>query len=400
MAADPVAARPLPLFADAAGPTALPHAAAVGKVPCPEFGTHLLALAEVRGIGLHALRALVGAYPSLSNVWTDEPENVTDLLAKARVPGAAQIARSIHSDAGWLQNRGARERDRLERRGYLVIGSSDPAFPSRLRAIPGQPLWLFVEGDTTTLSSPPLVAVVGTRKPSKQGVNAARHLTRMVLELGLGIVSGLADGIDREAHDVAARHGGRQVAVLGTGIEVSFPAENAGLRRSIVENGGLVVSEYLPAERYGKANFVQRNRIQAALASVVCPVEAGTPSGTAHTIGFARDYGRPLFGVYRETPSPDNEVVVQFRRDGTPVFDLASGSDRGRLKNFLAQVEGERVPPLAPPTISFMVKGIEDQIRQLDSLYDLSREERQEIVNRIASKLNVPIRLEEIEHDS
>jgi len=260
-------------------------------------------------------------------------------------------------------------------------------------------LWLFVEGDPAALNSPPLVAIVGTREASKEGIDTARHLAWLVLEAGLGIVSGLAEGIDREAHDVAARHGARQVAVLGTGIEVMFPASHAELRRRIVESGGVVVTEYLPRERYGKANFVQRNRIQAALASAVCPVEAKVQSGTAHTIRFARAYERPLFGARRGQPNPANDVLAELAAAGSPVFDLALGQGRQELRAFLDRIEGERALPPPPIDQEFWVHGVLNRLRQMQSYYDLTPEEKRRIVDQVADVLELIPQLAEAGRD-
>lgn len=402
IAAESVATRPLPLFEESAdvAPPSLPESSAIpessaDRIPAPapattpEFDLHFLALAQVHGVGLQALRALIQAYGDLKQVWSDDPERIAAVLAAARVRGSGHVADAIKIEGRQFLAKGERERDRLARNGCRVVGAQDPAFPRRLREFPDQPLWLFVEGDPAALNSPPLVAIVGTREASREGIDTARHLAWLVLEAGLGIVSGLAEGIDREAHDVAARHSARQVAVLGTGIEVMFPAAHAELRRRIVESGGAVVTEYLPRERYGKANFVQRNRIQAALGSAVCPVEAKVQSGTAHTIRFARSYERPLFGARRGEPNPANDVLAELAAAGAPVFDLALGQGRQELRAFLDRIEGERALPPPPIDQEFWVRGALGRLRQMQSYYDLTPEEKRRIVDQVAGVLDL-----------
>jgi hypothetical protein len=110
------------------------------------------------------------------------------------------------------------------------------------------------------------------------------------------LVSGLANGIDAVAHQAALRDGVRNVAFLGHGIDVVFPAETADIRARIVSAGGAVASEYLPGEHYRKAQFVQRNRLQAALADIVVAAEGQRTGGTAHTVRFAATYRRPIIG--------------------------------------------------------------------------------------------------------
>ena len=402
IAAESVATRPLPLFEESADlpPPSPPEsppipessaerAPAPPPATTPEFDLHFLALAQVHGVGLQALRALIQAYGDLQQVWSDDPGRIAEVLTAARVRGSGHIADAVKIEGRQLLAKGESERERLARNGYRVIGAQDPAFPHRLRDFADQPLWLFIEGDPAALNSPPLVAIVGTREASKEGIDTARHLTWLVLEAGLGIVSGLAEGIDREAHDVAARHGARQVAVLGTGIEVMFPASHAELRRRIVENGGVVVTEYLPRERYGKANFVQRNRVQAALASAVCPVEAKIQSGTSHTIRFARSYNRPLFGARRGEPNPANEVLAELAAAGAPLFDLAVGQGRQELRDFLDRIEGERALPPPPLDQEFWVRGVLNRLRQMQSYYDLTTEEKRRIVDQVAGVLEL-----------
>lgn len=401
IATESLRARALPLFGDEASPdpgrtpesapsvtVAAQQAVALPSV-VSEFDVDFLALAQVRGVGVHALRALILAYGDLGRVWRDDPVRIAEVLTTARVPSAAHIADAITIEGRHVLTKGERERERLARQGYRVIGAQDPAFPRRLRELPDQPLWLFVEGDPAALNSPPLVAIVGTRDASQEGIDTARHLAWLVLEAGLGIVSGLAEGIDCEAHDVAARHGARQVAVIGTGIEVMFPAAHAELRQRIVETGGVVVTEYLPRERYGKANFVQRNRIQAALASAVCPVEAKAQSGTAHTIRFARSYDRPLFAARRGQPSPANAVLAELAAAGAPVFDLALGQGRRELRGFLDRIEGERALPPPPIDQEFWVRGALNRLRQMQSYYDLTPEEKRRIVDQVAGVLEL-----------
>lgn len=402
-------ARSLPLFegtadADAAvsviagAGEATPRADA--RITTPEFDRHFLALAQIRGAGIQALRTLIRYYGNLERVWEDDPRRITEVLSTAHVRGAGHIADAIKIEGRQLLLHGQRERERLARHGYRVIGADDPVFPPRLRERPDQPLWLFLEGDPTALSAPPLVAIVGTREASEQGMDTARHLTWLVIEAGLGIVSGLAEGIDRVAHQTAARHGARQVAVLGTGIEVMFPATNTELRRRIVESGGVIVTEYLPHEKYGKANFVQRNRIQAALAAAVCPVEGRAQSGTAHTIRFAREYERPLFGVCRGEPHPENELVASLRANAAPVFDLATQSGRQELHRFLDRIEGDRAP--APPPIDkqFWVRRALDKLVELQSYYDLTPEEKRRILDQVGRVIGLAPQQDEAGHDA
>jgi DNA protecting protein DprA len=397
--------RPLPLFhggvdvGDAAyRPATAPSAESAKGLPSeeagaavtPEFGLHLLALAQVRGVGVQALRALIRHYGNLELVWLDDPKHVAAVLHDARLQNGLHLADVIRLEHRQLLVQGAQEQDRLRRNGYRVIGAHEAEFPTRLKGLPGRPpMWLFVEGDTAALKAPPLVAVVGTREASEQGADTARHLTRLVADAGLGIVSGLAEGIDHEAHMIAARQGVRQVAVLGTGIEVMFPAMNTQLRRHIVETGGAVVTEYLPAEKYGKSNFVQRNRVQAGLAAAVCPVEGRMQSGTSHTVRFAREYGRIVFGATRGAPHPANELFKSLVDEGAPGFDLATEDGRRSLRRLLAGIEGQRGPTPPPRDKQFWIRPALAKLAELRSYYDLTLDEKRRIVDEVAATIGL-----------
>jgi DNA processing protein len=233
----------------------------------------LLALGRVKGVGVQALRALLEAYPELRHVWDDDLQGIRDVLARARVTRSESIAKAIKSQRRRLLDEGERERKALERREVRVISDRSPSFPKRLLEIPDRPFWLFVQGDASVLNGPPLVAIVGTRDATPAGRAVAKRLAALVVMQGLNVVSGLAEGIDAAAHEVAAFYRVPQVGVLGTGVNGDFPSSTVDLRRRIVDVGGAIITEYLPNESYGRSHFVQRNRIQAGVASAVCPVE-------------------------------------------------------------------------------------------------------------------------------
>jgi DNA protecting protein DprA len=288
-----------------------------------------------------------------------------------------------------LFSAGLRARDELALRRIRLIGAHEPAFPESLRGVPDGPLWLFVEGEPKVLHDPSLVAIVGTRQPSPGGVAAARRLAGLVVKDGFGLVSGLAEGIDAAAHGAAAKLKAPQVAVLGTGINLVFPASTASLRRRIVESGGAVVTEYLPNERYDRLRFVERNRIQAGLAVAVCPVESRERSGTAHTLRFAVKYGRPLFGVRRGEAAPGNEMLAVLAGQGAPIFDLVTESGVAELRRFLERLPGTRgpAPTLAPPEDLF--REPLDALQEVITDIPLSEKEGEWFMEQAARRLNI-----------
>lgn len=176
--------------------------------------------------------------------------------------------------------------------------------PPLLRSIHDPPVGLFVRGDAPLdVLAQPAVAVVGARACSGYGASVARSLAREVAAAGLVVVSGLARGIDGEAHRGALDAGGVTVAVLGCGVDRDYPAAHADLARRICEHGGLVVSEYAPGVEPAPWRFPARNRIVAGLAGATVVVEARERSGALITADLALEEGREVFAVPGEITS-------------------------------------------------------------------------------------------------
>jgi DNA processing protein len=179
----------------------------------------------------------------------------------------------------------------------------DTLFPERLGAIFDPPPALYLRGDgEPALLARRAVAVVGARSCSPYGAQVARRLGRELAAAGLVVVSGLARGVDGEAHRGALEAGGTTVAVLGCGIDRDYPASHAQLSRRIEERG-LVVSEYEPGVEPAPWRFPARNRIIAGLCEAVVVVEARERSGALITADFGLDEGRDVFAVPGEITS-------------------------------------------------------------------------------------------------
>ena len=177
----------------------------------------------------------------------------------------------------------------------------EAGYPPLLSELHDPPESLFVRGAVEALSEPG-VAVVGARSCSAYGAQVARSLSRELAAAGLVIVSGLARGIDGEAHRGALEGGGRTVAVLGCGIDRDYPAAHRDLAGRIVERG-LVVSEYEPGVEPAPWRFPARNRIIAGLCRATLVVEARERSGALITADFALEEGRDVLAVPGEITS-------------------------------------------------------------------------------------------------
>ena len=195
------------------------------------------------------------------------------------------------------------ELERLHALGLRFLGRSDPGFPPLLRAIHDPPPGLFLRGNPeAALLALPAVAIVGARACSAYGRQIARSVARELASAGLVVVSGLARGVDAEAHRGALEAGGITVAVLGCGIDRDYPAANRELARQIATSG-LIVSEYAPGVEPAPWRFPARNRIVAGLCSASVVVEARERSGALITADFALEEGREVFAVPGEITS-------------------------------------------------------------------------------------------------
>jgi DNA processing protein len=188
-------------------------------------------------------------------------------------------------------------RSALAARGFRFLARSDPSFPPRLRAIHDPPPGLFLRGaGSVDVLARPSVAVVGARACSTYGAHVARTLGRELAASGLVVVSGLARGVDGEAHRGALEAAGVTVAVLGCGIDRDYPASHRALAAQIAERS-LVVSEYAPGVEPAPWRFPARNRIVAGLAAATVVVEAREASGALITADLALEEGRDVYAV-------------------------------------------------------------------------------------------------------
>ena len=191
----------------------------------------------------------------------------------------------------------AAERERLRAAGLRFLGRSEAAFPPLLHAIHDPPPGLFLRGAAEPeLLARPAMAVVGARACSAYGRQVARRLGRELAAAGLVVVSGMARGVDAEAHRGALEAGGITIAVLGCGVDRDYPAAHATLARQIVGRG-LVVSEYGPGVEPAPWRFPARNRIVAGLCAATAVVEARERSGALITADFALEEGREVLAV-------------------------------------------------------------------------------------------------------
>ncbi len=250
-----------------------------------------LELRSKEGLDDAAIVRLVDAFGSAESVLSASPRELED-----RVDVAPAMARALAAplDAE-TRRRIEGEVEALDRAGIAVVTCLDPVYPARLRMIPDPPPLLSVTGVYQPCDEL-AVAVVGTRHPTQAGRTVTEQLARALASVGVTVVSGLARGIDGAAHRGALEAKGRTLAVLGCGIDQTYPPEHKALRRQI-EGHGAVLSE-LP---WGAAplahHFPRRNRIISGLSVGVLVTEAAARSGSLITARLAAEQGREVFAV-------------------------------------------------------------------------------------------------------
>ena len=196
-----------------------------------------------------------------------------------------------------------------------------PKLPAQLGELSIPPAGLWLLGDRSLLSDDRrrLLAIVGTREASAYGIRMAQRLAAGAARAGLVVVSGLARGIYAAAHEAALAAGGRTVAVLGTGVDVPYPAAHRTLHRRVQENG-LLISEVEPGTKAFKGCFPRRNRIIAGLCGMTLVVEAGFKSGALNTSKVAEDLGRTVGAVPGLADDPRAAGSNLLLRDGAQVI--------------------------------------------------------------------------------
>lgn len=270
----------------------------------------------VHGIGPMKFRALLNHFGDLEEAWHADARELKAAGLDRRALDNLMTTRSTISLDG--------EMEKIERQGAKVLTWDDPAYPSRLLNIYDPPPVLYVKGEILD-EDQWAVAVVGTRGATVYGKEATRRIAGGLARNGLTIVSGLARGIDSEAHRAALDAGGRTIAVLGSGVDVIYPAESRRLAQAVVERGALV-SEYALGTRPEAGNFPPRNRIISGLSLGAVIVEAGERSGALITADFALEQGREVFAVpgniFRKKSMGANKLIQQGAKPVLSVEDI------------------------------------------------------------------------------
>ena len=251
-----------------------------------------IAISLVPGVGPVGFARILDRYGSARAAWAAGSQMLSCLprippdaaagLRRVRRTGATAVARRVTED--------------VSAAGGVVVTALDPGYPPALRESDPRPAVLYAAGDPAAFDTP-AVAVVGTRRATGYGRSTAQEVADELARAGVTVVSGLALGIDGEAHEAALAAGGRSIAVLPSPLDRVYPPRHRSLAARLVANGGARLTELAPGHAPGRPDFARRNRIIAGLASAVVVVEAPDQSGALLTAAAAVELGRELYAV-------------------------------------------------------------------------------------------------------
>lgn len=247
----------------------------------------MIQIHSLPGMGSKGLALLKGAFGSFQTAWQADSRVLLKVLAdQGLVEDMARAKKTVNI---------ARYGEELSQHPLEVVTRDDPGYPAALKNIAQPPFLIYYRGALDCLQQF-CIAVVGSRRPTSYGRRTARSLGRELARRQVTVVSGLARGIDGEAHRGALDEQGFTVGVLGSGIDVLYPREHRQLADQICQQGA-VISEFPPGTPPETRNFPRRNRIISGLSRGVVVVEAGRRSGALITADFALEQGRDVFAV-------------------------------------------------------------------------------------------------------
>ncbi|MEW5769165.1 MAG: DNA-processing protein DprA [Pseudomonadota bacterium] len=313
-------------------------------MPVPGDAADWLTLEAVAGLGPETLRGLLEVYPDATAILAAGAPQLEPLLGKrlaqavAQARGRPETAALIDATLAWLAQPDSH-----------FLPRTDPRYPPQLLDLPDAPAWLYVKGDPDWLARP-MLAIVGSRHATPQGLRDAAAFAQALSEAGLTIVSGLALGIDAAAHEGGLAGLGSSVAVVGTGLDRVYPARNRALAHRLAAQGA-IVSEFPLGTPPKTGHFPRRNRLISGLGVGVLVIEAALESGSLITARLAAEQGRDVFALPGSIHSPLAKGCHRLIKQGAKLVESAADILEelgGRLRTPMAQapVRDDATDPL------------------------------------------------------
>ncbi|MHB8807691.1 MAG: DNA-processing protein DprA [Anaerolineaceae bacterium] len=295
----------------------------------------------VRGIGAVRFQRLLKYFKDLETAWNATESELRNAgIGEKPLTNLMTFRRQNDLDQIY---------EEIQAKGIEIIIATDSNYPQPLRQINNPPPVLYVKGKILEEDSRS-VAVVGTRKITAYGKNVVHDLGSLLAQNHITVISGMARGVDSEAHQAVLNAGGRTIAVLGCGIDIIYPPENFQLAKQIMENGALI-SDYAPGTQPEGINFPPRNRIIAGLTMATIVIEAGLRSGALITASFAADQGKDVFAIPGSIYAPQSKGTNKLIFDGAhplirfesifEILDLDNVQYQKKMQNELPTDETE-----------------------------------------------------------
>lgn len=290
---------------------------------------YLNALNLISGIGPQKIVKLVNHFENPENIWSADIKEIKASGVGEKLAEKLILSRTlINPDEEW---------EKLEKENINILTMNDCHYPSLLKEISSPPYIIYIRGDIDFNASP-AIAIVGSRKNTPYGNQAAKVFARNLARIGVAVVSGMALGIDSSAHLGSLEENGKTIAVLGNGLDDKsiYPKNNFDLSRRIMRSGALI-SEYPPGTQAGSLTFPARNRIIAGLTLGTVVIEAGEKSGALITAQYALDFNREVFSVpgsiFSEQSFGTNNLIKKGAKVVSSVADILEEFDLERSIN-------------------------------------------------------------------
>lgn len=271
---------------------------------------HWIGLSLINGLGGETFRRLLSSFGTPQQIYATPVSSLKQVVD-------ANIANFIAD--GPDKERLTPSLEWLQQSGNQLITLADANYPASLLEIPDPPPLLYVKGDVARLNQP-IIGIVGSRNATPQGLKNAESFAQALSEAGWCIASGLALGIDGAAHRGALLGKGSTIAVVGTGLDIVYPARHRELAYEIVEKG-VIISEFPLGEPSRSGNFPRRNRIISGLSRGVLVVEANLESGSLITARLAAEQGRDVFAIPGSIHSPLSRGCHRLIKQGAKLVD-------------------------------------------------------------------------------
>ena len=308
--------------------------------------TYLIALNQIEKIGDRRIYELIKHYESVENIFEEKEKNLKELIEKKFKFKVNDFSKNEILDKAENIIKKSKEHE------IGILSLFDKEYPFNLKQIDNPPYILYYKGDLKKLRRNS-VSIVGTRNPTKESKKYAFDIASKLSALNITVVSGMAKGIDKEAHLGAISSLVNTVAVLGNGIDIVYPSENVKVYNKLIESG-IVISEFEVGRKPDRMNFPRRNRIISGLSYATIMAEASSKSGALITVDYALNQGREVyiapydeklkeyFGnhkLYKEGAKIINDV-----NDILEDFDSIFSNDDDYLKMKLKYFEGGNIP--------------------------------------------------------